>query len=56
MSSLKFEWDEDKNMLNQRKHGIAFSEAISVFNDHFARLIPDPEHSQEGVIQSERMI
>jgi len=47
MSNLKFEWDERKNILNQKKHDIAFDEAVTVFSDNFARLIPDPEHSQD---------
>ena len=45
MSSLKFEWDGNKNALNQRKHGVSFEEAKSVFADELARLIPDPNHS-----------
>lgn len=31
-----FEWDLDKNISNQKKHGISFEEAQSVFNDDFA--------------------
>ena len=30
---VKFEWDEDKNRINKRKHGISFDEVISVFSD-----------------------
>ena len=30
---MKFEWDENKNKLNQQKHGISFEEAKEVFND-----------------------
>ena len=30
---LKFEWDEDKNKLNYKKHGIDFETAMLVFND-----------------------
>jgi uncharacterized DUF497 family protein len=45
MSSLLFEWDENKNLLNQRKHGVSFEEAKTVFADELGRLIPDPEHS-----------
>ncbi|MDD2894046.1 MAG: BrnT family toxin [Halothiobacillaceae bacterium] len=45
MSSLKFEWDDNKNALNQKKHGVSFEEAKSVFADELARLIPDPDHS-----------
>ena len=28
-----FEWDENKNRLNQRKHKIAFEDAADVFKD-----------------------
>ena len=37
---LSFEWDENKNRINQKTHGITFEEASTVFYD-------DPEHSQE---------
>jgi uncharacterized DUF497 family protein len=47
MDGLKFVWDEDKAASNERKHGISFEEAKSVFADDFARLIADPEHSDE---------
>ncbi len=35
-----FEWDENKNRLNQQKHGISFEEAREIFEDplHIARL------------------
>ncbi len=45
MNSIKFEWDENKNKINQRKHGISFEEAQSVFYDDYAILIADIEHS-----------
>ena len=47
MSDLAFEWDEKKSASNRKKHGITFEEAKSVFSDQFARLIPDPHHSDE---------
>lgn len=47
MSDLAFEWDEKKSASNRKKHGITFEEAKSVFSDQFARLIPDPDHSDE---------
>ena len=37
---MRFEWDEAKNVLNIRKHGIDFSDAIDVFN-HPMLLIAD---------------
>lgn len=45
MNSLGFEWDENKNLSNQQKHGASFDEAKTVFADEFGRLIPDPDHS-----------
>ena len=30
---MKFEWDENKNTLNQQKHGISFEQALEVFDD-----------------------
>ena len=47
MTELKFEWDEAKNIANQKKHGVGFDEAATVFSDELARLIPDPEHSTD---------
>ncbi|RYZ76684.1 MAG: BrnT family toxin [Proteobacteria bacterium] len=35
---LEFSWDERKNRSNQKKHGVWFEEAKSVFDDHLARL------------------
>lgn len=45
MNSLRFEWDENKNRLNQKKHGVSFEQAKTVFLDDLARMIPDPDHS-----------
>lgn len=47
MDAINFEWDENKNRLNQRKHGISFEEAASVFYDEYAVLFDDPDHSEE---------
>lgn len=45
MSYLSFEWDPNKAEINNRKHGVTFDEAGSVFYDEFARVIPDPDSS-----------
>ncbi len=42
---MKFEWDENKNLINQRKHGISFEEAMTVFYDEQALLEYDAFHS-----------
>ncbi len=47
MEEIRFEWDPAKDSLNQKKHGISFSEAQTVFTDQFARLIADPDHSDD---------
>ena len=47
MSTLRFEWDEHKSAVNQSKHGVSFEEARSVFFDERARLIDDPDHSED---------
>lgn len=47
MNTLKFEWDEGKDASNQKKHGVSFDEARTVFFDERAKLIDDPEHSED---------
>ncbi len=45
MDHLLFEWDDRKNVSNEKKHGISFDEAKTVFTDQFARLIADSDNS-----------
>jgi uncharacterized DUF497 family protein len=47
MSDLKFEWDPRKAAANTKKHGVGFDEAKSVFADERAKLIDDPDHSDD---------
>lgn len=47
MEEIIFSWDERKDRENQRKHGVSFEEASSVFADENARLKHDPDHSQD---------
>ena len=47
MKELRFEWDEKKYNLNQRKHGISFLEAQTAFSDENGLLLDDPDHSSE---------
>jgi uncharacterized DUF497 family protein len=47
MLGLRFEWDEEKNVRNRRKHGVSFEEARTVFLDERALLIPDPDHAAQ---------
>jgi uncharacterized DUF497 family protein len=33
VGGIRFEWDEAKNLANQRKHGVSFEDASEVFRD-----------------------
>ena len=43
--SLQFEWDEEKATTNEKKHGVTFQEASSVFADPLAAIFTDEVHS-----------
>jgi uncharacterized DUF497 family protein len=47
MAEITFEWDEEKNKLNQKLHGIAFEDAQFVFNDPLKVILPDLYHGEE---------
>jgi len=40
-----FEWDEEKNRINQMKHGVSFEEAVMVFSDNKRVEVFDKKHS-----------
>ena len=46
MESLRFSWDDRKDKTNQKKHGISFDEAQTVFFDDNAIEFYDPDHSE----------
>lgn len=41
-----FEWDENKNRLNQKKHDISFEEAQYAFSDSKRIIAKDLDHSE----------
>lgn len=47
MNDLIFEWDKSKATINLKKHGVSFEEAKSAFSDERAKLIADPDHSED---------
>ena len=47
MNHLTFEWNPVKDASNLRIHGVSFSEEKSAFTDEYARLIADPDHSED---------
>jgi uncharacterized DUF497 family protein len=42
---VRIEWDARKAVANQRKHGVSFLEALSVFTDPLSATGDDPDHS-----------
>lgn len=40
-----FEWDDKKAEQNEMKHGVAFSEAATIFGDPLAVTYSDQDHS-----------
>jgi len=46
MDNLKFDWDKTKAVLNKKKHGVSFEEAVTVFYDDDALEFYDPDHSE----------
>lgn len=42
---MKFEWDENKNQKNIKKHQVSFDEAKTVFYDNNALYEYDDDHS-----------
>jgi Uncharacterized protein conserved in bacteria len=44
---MRFEWDETKNSINKRKHGLSFAAAAEVFQDPFAVTLADPSPATE---------
>jgi uncharacterized DUF497 family protein len=60
---LRFSWDPGKAESNQRKHGVTFGEAQTVFGDTLALEIDDPTHSLDerrfviiGLSKRERLL
>jgi len=43
--AIGFVWDPKKARINERKHCVAFQEAVTVFIDPLARIHDDPTHS-----------
>lgn len=44
---VEFEWDDAKDVANQRKHGVAFQEAATSFYDPLGLEMPDEVHSKD---------
>ena len=47
MNAYCFTWDDRKNKINEKKHGISFEEARTVYFDENAIEFFDPDHSED---------
>jgi uncharacterized DUF497 family protein len=47
VGNIEFAWDRRKARSNVAKHGVSFEEAQTAFQDESARLIDDPDHSED---------
>jgi uncharacterized DUF497 family protein len=43
LGQLQFEWDREKAISNLTKHNVSFEEGATVFRDHEALLLDDPD-------------
>jgi len=46
MGRVRFEWDDDKDIENELKHGVSFAVAQRAFLDHTRIIMRDVRHSQ----------
>ena len=60
---IAFEWDPEKAQANLRKHGVTFTEAVSVFRNPLSCSVFDPDHSSEedrfitiGISRADRIL
>jgi uncharacterized protein len=47
MGNIEFAWDRRKARSNLIKHAVSFNEAQTVFLDDSARLMNEPDHSED---------
>ena len=47
MKNSEFEWDDEKEKSNLKKHGVSFEEGATIFNDPRIATISDPDHSED---------
>lgn len=46
MNKVNFEWDDNKDQLNQKKHGVSFYDVQAAFIDLHRVIAEDVEHSK----------
>jgi len=56
VESIRFEWDEAKNLSNQRKHDLSFEEAAEAFRDPLQVSVQDRIDNGEARWQTFGMV
>jgi uncharacterized protein len=46
-TDYEFDWDDNKALINQQKHGVDFTDAMTVLSDPLAMTFFDSEHSAD---------
>ena len=46
---MRFQWDENKNRANKKKHGLSFEQALEVFDDEYRLEEYDELHSDDEI-------
>jgi uncharacterized DUF497 family protein len=46
MDKVRWDWDPQKNLINQTKHGLSFELAVHVFNDPYYISGDDPSEAE----------
>jgi uncharacterized DUF497 family protein len=44
---IGFSWDDAKNKINHKKHGVSFEEASEIFFNFPLEVFHDPDHSEQ---------
>ena len=47
INNIVFEWDDEKNRINKRKHHVSFETAVNVFFDENCIVKSDDKHSSD---------
>ena len=45
--TMQFEWDDNKNIANIRKHGINFADVVDMFNHPMLNLVDNSQYYEE---------
>lgn len=56
LTGVRFTWDPNKALANERKHGISFEEATTIFADPLALIVEDVLHADRSLVIGESIV